>query len=219
MIKPIHENADFLVVDKAPNLACIPEGDKERECLLQQLEEQFAQKFFIVHRLDKEASGIMIFAKNAETHKFLSELFEQRAMKRTYLVLVHGRVKDASGIIKNKLREFGSGRMGVDGVGGKEAITAYDRIKAYQKMSLLRAKPETVRRHQLRVHFYGLEHPIVGDRKYGNKAIQAPFPRLMLHAESLEFNLPDGSTVKFESASAHNFLNQARTLAYADSAS
>lgn len=217
MINPIYDNPDFLVVDKPANLACIPEGEKGKDCLLQKLEEQFAQKLFIVHRLDKEASGIMIFAKNAETHKYLSELFDLKTIKRTYLALVHGRVKDARGVIKNKLREFGSGRMGVDPVQGKEAITNYERIKAYQNMSLLRAMPETVRRHQLRVHFYGLDHPIVGDRKYGNKAIQAPFNRLMLHAESLEFNLPDGTPVKFESATVNNFLNQARTLAYADS--
>jgi tRNA pseudouridine32 synthase / 23S rRNA pseudouridine746 synthase len=136
----------------------------------------------VVHRLDKEASGIILFAKNASMHQYLNIRFGERAVKKSYLALVFGELQEPSGNIKKRLREFGSGRMGVDDARGKESFTAFQVLKQLSGYTLLRLLPTTGRRHQLRVHLYSIGHPIVGDTRYGDKALQQGFPRLMLHA-------------------------------------
>jgi tRNA pseudouridine32 synthase/23S rRNA pseudouridine746 synthase len=205
MFPILFENDDLLAVNKPEGLASIPEGVKDRDCLLSLLESAGTGRLYIVHRLDKEASGVILFARNAATHKHLNEQFRQRTVSKTYVALVHGAIAENSGIIDQPIREFGSGRMGVDRQRGKPCRTEFrvsERLAAY---TLLQAYPLTGRRHQLRVHFYSLGHPIVGDRRYGDKVMQRAFPRLMLHAQEIIFPLPTGEKVTVQAPVPESF--------------
>jgi len=205
MIPVLFANDDLLAVNKPEGLASIPEGDKGRDCLLALLESGGTGRLYIVHRLDKEASGVILFARNAAAHKHLNEQFRQRTVSKTYVALVHGVIAANSGTIDQPIREFGSGRMGVDRQRGKPCLTEFqvsERLAAY---TLVQAYPLTGRRHQLRVHFYSLGHPIVGDRRYGDKAAQLAFPRLMLHAQEIAFPLPTGEKVTVQAPIPESF--------------
>jgi RluA family pseudouridine synthase len=141
-----------------------------------------------VHRLDKEVSGVLVFARNAEAHRYLNDRFSSRDVRKAYLAVVHGVLTGNGGSIEKPLRQFGSGRMGVD-ERGKPSRTDFDVEERWPSTTLVKALPRTGRRHQLRVHFYAIGHPVVGDRRYGDIAIQAQFPRLMLHALQVSFVL------------------------------
>jgi len=205
MIPVLFANDDLLAVNKPEGLASIPEGDKGRDCLLALLESGGTGRLYVVHRLDKEVSGVILFARNAAAHKHLNEQFRQRSVSKTYVALVHGVIAANSGTIDQPIREFGSGRMGVDRQRGKPCLTEFqvsERLAAY---TLLQAYPLTGRRHQLRVHFYSLGHPIVGDRRYGDKAAQLAFPRLMLHAQEIAFPLPTGEQITVQAPVPESF--------------
>jgi 23S rRNA-/tRNA-specific pseudouridylate synthase len=120
--------------------------------------------------------------------------------------LVHGIVKN-NGEIRKPIREFGSGRMGIDERNGKPSATKYNVIKQLNNLTLLELNPSTGRRHQLRVHLYSIGHPIVGDLRYGDKEVQEKYPRLMLHAKSIEFELPDDKKMFVESKIPESFQN------------
>jgi len=190
MIPILFENDDILAINKPEGMLCIPgRGDKE-PTIVELLSEQFGSKIFVVHRLDREVSGVMLFAKNAQSHRYLNGLFEKKQIHKTYLLAAHGTFSEQSGTIDAPLREFGSGRMGVDDKKGKPSATRYSVISANTSYSLVKAFPLTGRRHQIRVHLYSIGHSIVGDKKYGDKTVQEKYPHLMLHAYSIAFDLP-----------------------------
>jgi RluA family pseudouridine synthase len=195
MIPVLFEDDDCLVVDKPEGLASIPEGDQDKDSLLAQLEAERCRKLYAVHRLDKEVGGAILFAKTPDAHRFLNDQFAGRSVRKTYLALVHGIVEPTEGTIDLPLREFGSGRMGVDRRRGKPSVTTYRVIRRCEPYTLLSLHPLTGRRHQLRVHLYSIDHPIVGDRRYGDRAVQAVFPRLMLHAQAIAYQMPSGEMV------------------------
>ena len=194
MIPVLYEDDDIVAIEKPPGVSSIPERNRAVESVLSILEKQRGSKLFIVHRLDKEVGGIMLFAKNAPAHKYLNEAFFAKNVHKTYLALVHGTIREDNGEIDRPIRQFGSGRMGIDEKTGKPSVTRYDVIKRFDGRTLVHAFPVTGRRHQIRVHLYHIGHPIVGDRRYGNKALQKNFPRLMLHAERIEFKNAGGSS-------------------------
>lgn len=206
MFQILFENNDILVVNKPEGLASMPEGDKGRDCLLSLLAPLFPDKLYAVHRLDKETSGIIIFARNVAVHKYLNDQFSRRNVRKTYVALTHGVIEENNGIIDKPLRQFGSGRMGVDPQRGKPCITEFrveERLAAY---TLVQVHPITGRRHQIRVHLYSIGHPIVGDLHYGDRGVQRQFPRLMLHAQTITFRLPPGEQVTFEAPIPQSFL-------------
>ena len=192
MIPVLFEQDDLIVIDKPEGVASIPTRKPGEETVLSLLSLQCKERLFIVHRLDKEVSGVMLFAKSAAAHKNQNDQFFNRTIKKTYTLLAHGSVAADSGIINRPLRQFGSGRMGVDQKSGKESITAYDVLDRRAGFSLVSAYPRTGRRHQIRVHLYSIGHPIAGDVRYGDKGKQELFPRLMLHASKIVFSLPSG---------------------------
>ncbi len=194
----LFENAELIAANKPAGISSISENDTSIETLHSLLEKKYSQKLFIVHRLDKEVSGIILFARNSRAHKFFNDQFAERKIKKFYTALVHGSVKDEEGIIKRPIREFGSGRMGVDDKKGKPSETKFKVTRRFKDFTLLELNPSTGRRHQLRVHLYSIGHSIVGDLRYGDRNIQEKFPRLMLHAKSLEFKMTDGSIKKIE---------------------
>lgn len=182
-LKILYEDDNIISIDKPYGISTAHE--KGKPTLLSLLEEKYNKKFYTVHRLDKDVSGVIIFAKNEETHKYFSKLFENREVQKTYIALVHGIVENEEGIIDKPIRQFGSGRMGVDKVNGKKSITQFQVLERRNTNTLLEIKPLTGRRHQIRVHLYSIGHPVVGDKMYGDKTLQVSYPRLMLHASEL----------------------------------
>lgn len=207
MIPILFEDDDVLAADKPEGIACIPEREKGRESLLSLLEKIRQGKLFVVHRIDKEASGIVLFAKNASSHRHVCMLFENRSVRKTYMALTRGIIEEDRGEIKKSLRPFGSGRMGVDEVRGKACTTEFHVETRFQSFTLLSAHPLTGRRHQIRVHLYSIGHPIAGDPLYGDKIEQSLIPRLMLHARKIEFSLPSGQVIAIESELPKTFLD------------
>lgn len=199
----LYQDDDYLAVDKPEGVLSISEAG--RGGLPGLLEDVHPGKLYPVHRLDREAGGVIVFARNAAAHRHLNTEFDRRAVRKTYLVLVHGTLAEASGHVDRPIREFGSGRMGVDPERGKPSVTDWELVERFGAFTLVIARPATGRRHQIRVHFYSLGHPVVGDRKYGDRGLQERFPRLMLHALSIEFALPAGGRVTVEAPPPPSF--------------
>jgi len=218
MLPILFENDDIIAVDKPEGLASIPERQKTAPNVLAQLSPPTGSghKIYVVHRLDKDASGVILFAKNARTHKYLSRQFTSRTVKKTYLALVHSVVAENRGVIDKPLRQFASGRVAVDTAGGKPSVTEFEAVEQFDSHTLVRAYPLTGRLHQLRVHFYSIGHPIVGDRLYGQKNPQidlgAKYSRLMLHAEKITFQLPSGEGLTIESPIPDSFAQVIQSL-------
>lgn len=206
-MKNIYEDDHILVVDKPAGLSVLPDGwQKDSEYLVKLLEEQFG-KIFIVHRLDKITSGVMVFARDAETHRALNIQFENHEAQKTYHAIVEGNPKWEEKVAKHPLRaNVGhKHRTMVDDKNGKPSETRFRVIKRYQEAALIEAKPMTGRTHQIRVHAYALGHPLVEDVLYGARD-QYGLPRPMLHAQTLSFIHPSTEErVKFSAAHPDDF--------------
>jgi 23S rRNA pseudouridine1911/1915/1917 synthase len=144
----------------------------------------------VVHRLDRDTSGVLLFSLAPDAHRQLVDAFRRRQVRKTYLALVLGRVHPTRGSIELPLRRDARGRV-QPGPGGLRARTDYEVLRATRQWSLLRVFPLTGRMHQIRVHLAAVGHPVAGDRVYGRAApLAAPPPRLWLHARRIE--LPRG---------------------------
>jgi RluA family pseudouridine synthase len=192
-IRVLYEDPDYLAVDKPEGLVSVAGANTGG--LPELLKDLAPGKLYPVHRLDRGASGVIVFAKNAPAHRHLNGEFDRREVRKTYLAAVDGVVATNRGQINAPLREFGSGRMGVDPKRGKPSSTAWKVAERLNGATLLRVRPASGRRHQIRVHLYHIGHPILGDLRYGDRARQERFPRLMLHALDIEFALPSGERV------------------------
>jgi RluA family pseudouridine synthase len=189
---PLYSDADVLAVSKAEGMATIPERRPTGQSLVEQLGLRLGGRWFVVHRLDKATSGVVVLAKNAEAHRCLNDQFAARRVDKAYLALVHDQVAADTGEIDLPLRQFGSGRMGVDRRRGKPSVSRFRVLRRCPHATLLAVSLLTGRRHQIRVHLYALGHPIIGDERYGDIGRQRAFPRLMLHACRIGFRLPSG---------------------------
>lgn len=169
----------------------------------------------IVHRLDRETSGILLAARNQNYFEYLKSLFKTRQIKKTYVALVSGAFKEKIGVIDTAIRiKSGTVKRTVfSGKMAKQATTRYIVKKTLttgggEIFSLLEVVPETGRTHQIRVHLASIGHPIVGDRLYGPKNQPAWAERLMLHARSLEFSTAEGRRIKIEAEPPPEFVCQ-----------
>jgi len=203
----LHEDPHLLVVHKPEGLSAIPERDLSVPSVQRLLEAQRGERLWVVHRLDKEVSGVLLFARDPATHRALSIAFEQRRVEKSYTLAVHGVPARSEGVLDRPIAQFGSGRMGVDPRRGKPSRTSFRVLQRARAFALVEARPHTGRRHQLRVHFYSDGHPIVGDPRYGDLTLQATFPRLMLHARTLTIPLPDGATLTIEAPLPPSYLD------------
>ncbi len=163
----------------------------------------------VVHRLDKNTSGVMVVALDDMTYYGLTEQFKSRTINRKYKALVYGDIKGDSGEIALGIGRSASDRkkMSTRAKKVKEAITRWGVVERFRVATLIEAKLETGRTHQIRVHFSAIGHPVLGDKTYGKKiAVEVKrnkisFPRQMLHAETLEFNHPvTKKYIKFSSS-------------------
>ncbi len=211
MFPLLYESTDYLAVNKPEGIASIPERLPGTESVLQLLQHERGEKLFVVHRLDKEVSGVLVFARHASAHRYLNDRFSGRQVRKVYLAVVHGALPPMGGSIRKPLREFGSGRMGVD-ERGKPSETDFDVVESWPSTTLVKAFPRTGRRHQLRVHFYSIGHPVVGDLRYGDRTIQAQFKRLMLHALQISFILPTLKRVTIQVDAPASFLESCELL-------
>ena len=208
MIETLFENQDLIVVNKPEGMAAIPERQKNpppAESLYEWLCAQRGEELFIVHRIDKGTSGVILYARNAEAHRRMSLQFQRRLVRKEYLALVHGVVAADEGAIDKPLGQHGSGRVAVNPQHGRESYTEYRVLHRFPAYTLVEAYPKTGRRHQIRVHLYSLGHPIVGDRLYGDRTIQRDYPRMMLHACKLTIRLLNGELLTVEAPPPESF--------------
>ena len=166
----IFENDQFVAVNKPSGLLSIPDRLGQELSLKDLLKSKYGD-IYTVHRLDKDTSGIIVFAKDEETHKQLSQLFEGREVEKFYLGLVHGKLMNESGSVDAAIMEHPgkTGKM-VTHVKGKVSLTDYTVLESFRLYSWLQFQIHTGRTHQIRVHMQHIGHPIVCDELYGDPA-------------------------------------------------
>ncbi len=190
-------DAFLLAVDKSSGLLSVPgSGPEKADCLVARLQGEFPGAR-IVHRLDRDTSGVIVLARDAQTHRALSMSFQDRAVQKTYEALVAGHLEQDTGEVDLPLRkeELGSARQMVHMTEGKPSLTCYETISrgtsaAGFEYSRVRLTPKTGRSHQLRVHMLAIGHPILGDDLYASGDVLQARPRLCLHASAIEFVHP-----------------------------
>ena len=171
MSKPldiIFENDDFIAINKPAGMLSIPDRTQSSESLKDILQKKYPE-IFTIHRIDRDTSGLIIFAKNETTHQFLSQAFEERLVEKDYVGLVHGSLSQKEGTIEAPITEHPAknGKMVVFKK-GKPSITDYKVLEEFGTFSFLEFRIHTGRTHQIRVHMQHLGHAIVCDEFYGN---------------------------------------------------
>lgn len=189
----LHEDHEILVVNKPAGLLSVPgKGPELNDCLIARLEVAYPQ-VLLVHRLDRDTSGVMVFGLTPHAQRHLGLQFEKRQTKKTYLARVAGRMDPKTGTVDLPLIVDWPNRplQKVDHQAGKPAVTEWRVMKASDTESRVKLYPQTGRSHQLRVHMLALGHPILGDPLYAPETV-GQYPRMMLHAEELRLRHPDG---------------------------
>ncbi|MBI2012997.1 MAG: RNA pseudouridine synthase [Candidatus Colwellbacteria bacterium] len=213
----IYEDKNFLALDKPAGLLIHPTASSREPTLVNWLLKRYPEmkkvgdssRPGIVHRLDRDTSGIILAAKNQKYFEYLKNLFQnpclpagRRAIKKTYRALVYGKMTPKKGIIEKDIKvRYGTIKRTVfKGRGEKSAVTEYKLLKQFTNFSWLEVTPLTGRTHQIRVHLASIGHPVVGDKLYGpKKSKEAGLPninRQLLHAYSLEFSPSPGKRLK-----------------------
>lgn len=222
-----YEDEHMMVIDKPAGMIVHPTGKVHSGTLVNALlfhcPEQLSQmggeeRPGIVHRLDKETSGLMMVAKTEQAHRYLSKQIKERKVVKKYLTLVYGVVKDREGYIEAPIgRDTKHGnKMAVTDVGGREARTYFKVIKYFTSFTLLLISLYTGRTHQIRVHLQYLGHPVVGDKVYGLRKKRNPLiiiDRQALHSHFLKIQHPVSlQSLTFTSPLADDFLEQMKVL-------
>lgn len=212
-LKIIFEDEELIAVNKPAGLLTVASDTEKLQTMYHDVtgyvqREDPAKRIFVVHRLDKDTSGVVLFAKTEQIKHALQDNWNALVKRRGYIALVEGRLPDKTGTIRSWLKEtkthhvYSSHTTG-DGV---EAVTSYQVLRESKAYSLLDINLETGRKNQIRVHMTDIEHPIAGDKKYG--AQTNPFKRLALHAGALELTHPvTGQPMVFSSTTPANFLS------------
>ena len=211
-VKIVYEDKDLVVIEKAVGILSMPATAKQYSAK-QVLDEYFAKRHFkctahTVHRLDRNTSGLMMYAKNLEIAKILEDNWHDIVFDRRYVAVVSGEMEREGGTIESWLKDnkaYITYSSPEDPGGGKYAITHYHTLKTTPRCSLVELKLETGRKNQIRVHMQDIGHPILGDNKYGNG--QDPIGRLCLHAYRLDFYHPrTGEVMNFETPYPRDFM-------------
>ena len=200
----VYENEDLLIINKESGMVVHPAPGNYENTLVNALLGKFELSSDllrpgIVHRLDKDTSGLMIVAKNDWAHEKLANMIKNKEVKRTYLALVTGVIPHETGTIDAPIGRDDRERekMKVTDVNSKDAITHFKVLKRYKKHTLIECNLETGRTHQIRVHLSYIGYPIVNDYVYGKELIDKDFGQL-LHSKKIEFNNPrDNKHIEF----------------------
>ncbi len=195
----VYEDEDLVVVDKPAGMVVHPAHGHQDGTLVNALLARYPDLPFdednrpgIVHRLDKDTSGLIIAAKNEGARRNLQLQFKEGQVEKTYLALVEGKVEPRRGMIDAPIGRDGRHRkrMAVVQRGGREAVTEYQVLEHLGDYTLLEVRPRTGRTHQVRVHLAFIGHPVVGDTVYGYRKQRLGLKRQFLHAQRLGFHLP-----------------------------
>ena len=207
----VHEDDDLVVVDKPADLLTIATAhERERTLYAALTAREKPGRVFIVHRLDRAASGLLVFTRSLLAKERLQAQFAAHAVERTYLALVEGRPAQTSGTVRSRLLDDVPGRVREtrDPGRGRPAVTHWRAVRAGARHALLEVRLETGRRNQIRVHLAGIGHPIAGDAAYGART--DPLRRLALHAHVLGFGHPrTGARLRFVSPAPRGFAKLA----------
>ena len=214
-ISLVYEDNNLLIVNKPSGLITHPKNAEDKqESVTGWLVEKYPETKTIgedplrpglVHRLDKDTSGLLVIAKTQDSFFYLKSLFQDKKIKKFYLALVHGKPKESKGIIDAPMGRIGMKRT--TQLHGKKklkdektAVTEYSTLKNFNNFTLLEVSPHTGRTHQIRVHLKSIGNPIAGDPLYGHGGKKGPKEpsRLFLHAYKLQFVSPDGKSLAFE---------------------
>jgi 23S rRNA pseudouridine1911/1915/1917 synthase len=217
----VYEDEDIAVIDKPAGLVVHP-GAGTTDTVVHALLFKFGKlsrsggeaRPGIVHRLDKWTSGLLVVAKNDWAHAALSKAFQNRAVEKSYLALVHGKLRQSSGEVNLNIGRHSTirTRMSAQGSRGRTALSTYRRLEEIGNFSLLEVRIKTGRTHQIRVHLTAIGHPVVGDEVYGERAYSqfskkyGKPSRHFLHAATLEFDHPrTGERLQFASPLPEEF--------------
>jgi 23S rRNA pseudouridine955/2504/2580 synthase/23S rRNA pseudouridine1911/1915/1917 synthase len=212
-IEIIYQDENIIVVNKPAGVLVIPDQHTyENKTLVGTLKKRFGQKIWVVHRIDRDTTGVLVFAKNADSHRNLSMQFENSKVSKKYIALLSGVLEDEEGSIDKPIL-VSDRRISID-PDGKESLTAYKVLERFKSYTLAQANPKTGRRHQIRIHFWSIGHPLAIDAEYGSseplllsslkrgykvKSGEKEKPlidRLTLHAAELTLLLPNAGIQK-----------------------
>jgi 23S rRNA pseudouridine955/2504/2580 synthase/23S rRNA pseudouridine1911/1915/1917 synthase len=222
-IEIIYQDENVLVVNKSSGMLVIPDRNvHENKTLVGMLKNQLKQKLLVIHIIDRDTSGVLIFAKNPETHRNISVQFKNSKVRKKYIALLAGVLEENKGTINKPL--IISGRNARTDITGKESITDFRVLENFRNYTLVSALPLTDGKHQVRIHFLSLGHPLAIDGEYGisdpiflssfkryykikkGKTEKPLISRLTLHAAALTLTLPGSSEEKtFEATLAKDF--------------
>ncbi len=220
-ISIVYEDVNLLVINKPSGLIVHPKNATDEQPSvcdwvaanypdLKDVGEPFSAsghpypRHGIVHRLDKETSGLLLIAKTDEVFYYLKKQFQEHTIRKSYYALVYGRPAVSPGVIDAPMGRIGMKRTvqleGKKLVDGKASVTEYESVKFFSKYTLVNVQPRTGRTHQIRVHLKSINCPIAGDTVYAPKGWQPPtgLDRLFLHAYRLVFTAPDGKSLTIE---------------------
>ena len=192
-IRILYEDDDFIAVDKPEGLLSV-ESDKDAECAYGYVADYLQAQSknarpYILHRIDKETSGVLVFAKNPKVHSMLRMKWNEYVTAREYVAVTEGTFENKTDTVVSYLKENANNLMySTNDPSGQKAITHYEVVGETEQYSLLKVKIDTGRKNQIRVHMQKLGHAVVGDEKYGFE--KNPLGRLGLHATRLEFIHP-----------------------------
>ncbi len=236
-VKELYSDADIVVIDKPAGLMAHPDGRGDditlvnwvrqhhpemegvgESMIVDEDDEEGIERPGIVHRLDKDTSGVLILARTPKAHAFLKQAFMDREVRKTYRAFVYGTMRDERGMIdrpigksRSDFRRWSAERHPRGTV--REARTDYRTLTRGQGTTYLEVFPQTGRTHQIRVHFSALQHPIVHDELYApGKPALLGFNRLALHAKSIRLVVPSGKEMTFEAPLPLDFIEAERLI-------
>ena len=222
-IKLVYENDDYAIIDKDANLIVHPAGSIVTGTLVNGLLDKYGYDGLshiggddrpgIVHRLDKDTTGLMAITKTNEAYKYFKSLFETRKVDKEYMAIVHGNFDKKSGRIENFMdRDPNNRRKMAVRPSGREAISEYEVIREVDGYSLVKIHIITGRTHQIRVHMTHLNHPLVGDPVYGNVKTNFNLDHQLLHCSYLGFTGMDGDYVSYKADPHETFKKYQNVL-------
>ncbi|MBE1554218.1 RluA family pseudouridine synthase [Sporosarcina limicola] len=215
-IEILYEDDVLIAVNKDAGILSVAAKNEEEMTAYRQIKqyvkkENLKNRVFVVHRLDRDTSGVMLFAKSEDIKKKLQEAWNEVVKERTYTALVEGVVRKKEGTISSWLKESKTFKVHSNPTdnGGQHAITHYKTLQSNKQFTLLQVQLETGRKNQIRVHMEELGHPVVGDKKYGSTI--NPIKRLGLHATALALVHPTtGELIRFQADAPKNFISKTK---------
>lgn len=226
-INIVYENDDYAIIDKDSNLIVHPAGKIVTGTLVNGLLYKYGEEGLshiggddrpgIVHRLDKDTTGLMVISKNNESYKYFKKLFETRLVDKYYYAIVFGNFDKKEGTIRTYIgRDSHNRRKMAVTNSGREAISKYEVIREVEGYSLVKIKIETGRTHQIRVHMTHINHPILGDPVYGNFHHKFNLNHQLLHCSNLSFADKDGTRREYFAYPHQEFLKYQKILGLGD---